>query len=160
MTPSQKYIDKVKELEGFKSAPYLDKAGNATIGYGTCYYANGTPVTMNDAEIDEATASEMLVSKLNTLASQLTSHLNAYGVAPLNGNQFDVILDFCYNEGMGQLVPSNCTFLREMIANVNDPDIAFQLKRWDKDSAGNVEPGLVARCQWRAETYFTPIDVA
>ena len=43
-------LDIIKEFEGFRSSPYLDSGGVATIGYGTTHF-NKRPVTMSDHSI-------------------------------------------------------------------------------------------------------------
>jgi len=61
----------LKEKEGFEPKPYLDPAGLPTIGYGTRYYEDGTEVTMDDEEIDEARATELLTTYMESTANEL-----------------------------------------------------------------------------------------
>lgn len=53
-------LDLIAEFEGFRSAPYLDGVGVATIGYGQTFYLDGQKVKLSDAPISEATGRHML----------------------------------------------------------------------------------------------------
>lgn len=154
MTASKEYISKIKLQEGLKLGPYQDGGGVATIGYGSTYYPNGTRVTIKDKPIDEPTAYSILITILNRKASDLTTLLQHNNVT-LSQNQFDSCLDFVYNAGIAAFV--NSTLWKKIEANTSDPDIAVQFKRWVYDEKGKVEPGLVTRCQWRADNYFKAI---
>ena len=61
MKLSKKGLDLLKQLEGFRSKPYLCSAGLPTIGYGSTRYTNGVRVSLRDPEISEAKAVEMLI---------------------------------------------------------------------------------------------------
>jgi len=86
----------LKEKEGFEPKPYLDPAGLPTIGYGTRYYEDGVEVTMDDEEIDEARATELLTTYMESTANEL---MNMPGFDKLNPNQKDAIVSFGYNFG-------------------------------------------------------------
>jgi lysozyme len=60
----------IKEFEGFESKPYLCPANVPTIGYGNTMYPNGERVTMDDPEITEEQATEMLWTPLKALKSK------------------------------------------------------------------------------------------
>ena len=99
---SKQLLEFLKESEGFEMneegmhIPYLDQAGLATIGYGTRYYPDGTEVTMDDAPIDEATATGYLETYMNTVANSLMS---MPGFKELNPNQKAAVISFGYNFG-------------------------------------------------------------
>lgn len=155
MQPSLQYIKKIKEEEGFKAGPYRDTGGMVTIGYGMTRYPDGRRVTMKDMPITEPDAHSMLVTILKNVADTLNRLLINKAVV-LNQNQFDSCLDFCYNAGTQAF--ANSTLFNRITTNVNDSDIYIQFNRWIHDAHGNVQPGLVTRCLWRANNYFAMVD--
>lgn len=64
MKTSKAGLDLIKRFEGFKGAPYLCPAKKPTIGYGSCFYADGSPVTLKDKPVTEAEASQLLADTL------------------------------------------------------------------------------------------------
>ncbi len=93
---NNRLTDFLKEKEGFRAEPYLDQAGLPHIGYGNRFYEDGTPVTMEDAPIDEARALELLNFFVEDTANALMS---MPGFKELNPNQKDAIISFGYNFG-------------------------------------------------------------
>jgi len=61
----------IKEFEGFESKPYLCPANIPTIGYGNTIYPNGERVKMDDSEITEEQATEMLMDTIKTVEKQV-----------------------------------------------------------------------------------------
>ena len=56
----QNAVDLIKEFEGFRSKPYDDGVGVATIGYGATFYENSVKVTLSDQPITQARGTELL----------------------------------------------------------------------------------------------------
>ena len=56
----QDAVDLIKEFEGFRSKPYDDGVGVATIGYGATFYENSVKVTLSDQPITQARGEELL----------------------------------------------------------------------------------------------------
>ena len=102
---SIKYINFIKQqLEGFKSNPFLDSGGVATIGYGTTIYPNGDKVTMEDKQINEVEASNYLMLAIKSCENFVNSCFNfstkAWGSSIfLKQNVFDALVDLTYNVG-------------------------------------------------------------
>jgi lysozyme len=140
----------IKSYEGFRSKPYLDSVGVPTIGYGTTFYSNGNKVTLKDAPISEATATIYLKEFLSHYEKFVDSILRD----DVNQNQFDAILDFAYNEGIGSLKSS--TLLKKINLNPNDPSIRKEFMKWVK-AGGVVLPGLVKRRTEEANLYFNSV---
>ena len=148
MRTSQKGVNLIKKYEGFRSSPYLCPAGVPTIGYGATYYPNGQKVTMNDCDISENEA-EMLLRKMLT---RYEDGVERYVQRQINQNQFDALVCFAYNVGLGALKGS--TLLREVNQNPNDTDIAYQFSRWNK-AGGRALAGLTKRRKDEADLYFS-----
>ena len=142
----------IKGFEGFRSRPYLDQVGVATIGYGTTYYANGTHVSMSDQPVSEDQASDMLTKKIMTEfmpgLARIFNNSNA-----INSNQFAALLSFAYNMGVGALAGST---LARLLNAGNVVGASEQFPLWDK--AGGVEnAGLKARRLKEQALFNTPI---
>lgn len=95
MKTSRKGIDLIKKFEGFRAAPYLCPAGIPTIGYGSTFYKNGKPVTMQDAPISEEEAEKLLLAILVTFEKIVQKKLTV----PVNQNEFDALISHTYNTG-------------------------------------------------------------
>lgn len=137
MNPSENCINLCKQFEGLSLSPYLDIKGIPTIGYGSTYYEDGTKVTMQDPNITEEQAINLLTIKLNGFCAQI---LNVIKV-PINQNQLDALTDFVYNLGFGNFESS--TLLKYI--NNSRFDLASQeFPKWDHDN-GIVVNGLLRR---------------
>lgn len=123
---SQSQLAKTKDQEGFISHPYTDEAGVATIGYGTCFYPDGTKVELSDSNITEAQAAAYLEDHMNKIGLEIAELVEV----PLTQGQKDALLDFCYNEGIGAFKESS---LLKLINNrANDNLIRNSFLEWDK----------------------------
>ena len=136
-------IDLIMESEGFRAKPYEDCAGYLTVGY-------GHKVTSRefDKGIDRAQAYALLA--IDVAAAE--ADVNRLVKVPLTQGQFDALVDFTFNMGVGRLAAST------LLAKLNAGDYAAvpdQLYRVDPDgtkhgwilAGGQVEPGLVQRRQ-------------
>ena len=141
MKTSQKGIDFIKRHEALRLNAYLDAVGVWTIGYGH------TSTAKKGMTITEAEAEKLLVDDLKTAEEEINSHN-----LPLKQNQFDALVSFVFNVGVGNFRSS--TLLKRLKANPNDPDIANQFKKWVYGN-GKVLPGLVRRRNEEAKLYFT-----
>ena len=145
MIPSKNCIDLIKAFEGCKLKAYLCPANVVTIGWGSIAYPNGRKVKLSDA-ITQDKADELLTHEVNKKAA---------GVAKLgvkfNQNQFDAIVSFAFNLGIGALQKS--TLLKKARVNVNDATIRNEFMRWiNKGSL--FEKGLRRRRAAESELYF------
>src|SRR5690554_1016441 len=141
MKTSSKGIELIKEHEGFSSRAYLCPAGKWTIGYGhTGGVKSGDVISKWQAE--ELLRKDVLTAERAVNRQRL----------PLNQNQFDALVSFTFNVGVGNFQKS--TLLRKARVNVNDPSIAVEFKKWVY-GGGKVLPGLVKRRQAEAGLYFS-----
>jgi lysozyme len=141
-------IDLIKQFEGLRLKPYLCSASVPTVGYGSTTYPNGVKVTMKDAPITEAQAEEFLAHDLIYFEKQV----DAFTTDAVNQNQFNSLVSFAYNCGVGNL--KSCTLLKKVNANPNDPSIAAEFAKWTR-AAGKVVQGLVNRRKKESDLYFT-----
>jgi lysozyme len=148
MTTSQKGIDIIKSFEGCRLKAYQDSAGVWTIGYGTIMYPSGKRVKAGD-RITKECAEEYLAYEIGLKARSVevfTSDLH------LSQNQFDALVSFAYNLGVGALQRS--TLLKKVRAEKNDPAIRGEFMKWVR-AGGKVLKGLQRRRQKEADLYFS-----
>ena len=138
MIVSKNGLDLIKEFESFKSKPYLCPSQKATIGFGSTYYPDGKKVTLQDKEITEQKAFEILEFIAN---KDFGSNINKVVKVQLNQNQFDALVSFAYNIGNGNF---NISTLLRWLNQGNYKEASIQLLRWDK-SKGIVLNGLTKR---------------
>jgi lysozyme len=148
MHMSQGGLDNLlKKFEGCKLKAYRCPANVCTIGYGHTSAA-GAPEVIDGLTITQARAEEILkvdILKYERAVEDLVK-------VELTQNQFDVLVDFAYNAGVGALKSS--TLLKKVNAGKFD-DVPAELMKWTK-GGGKVLPGLVRRRQaavvwWNAD---------
>jgi lysozyme len=139
----------LKKFEGCKLKAYYCPAGVCTIGYGHTSAA-GAPQVVDGMTITQADAEDILkrdIVKYEIAVMDLVK-------VKLTQNQFDVLVDFAYNAGVGNLKSS--TMLKKV--NAGDLDaVPAELMKWTK-GGGKVLPGLVRRRQaagawWSADQH-------
>ena len=138
MIVSKNGLDLIKEFESFRAKPYLCPSQKATIGFGSTYYPDGKKVTLQDKEITEEKAFEILEYIAN---KDFGSNINKVVKVPLNQNQFDALVSFAYNIGNGNF---NSSTLLRWLNQGNYKEASIQLLRWNK-SKGVVLNGLAKR---------------
>ena len=138
MIVSKNGLDLIKEFESFRAKPYLCPSQKATIGFGSTYYPDGKKVTLQDKEITEEKAFEILEYIAN---KDFGSNINKVVKVPLNQNQFDALVSFSYNIGNENF---NSSTLLRWLNQGNYKEASMQLLRWNK-SKGIVLNGLTKR---------------
>lgn len=131
-------LEKMKTFEGCKLKAYRDAVGITTIGYGrTRGVEMGMTITQEQADKD---LEEFIELEEEALGRFL-------GDVKLTDNQWDAIVSFAYNVGIGNFKRS--TMAKKILANPANPTIYHEFGRWVK--AGNKKlPGLVRRRAWEA----------
>ena len=147
MIPSGNCYKLIKKYEGFSSKPYMCPAGVPTIGYGSTFYLNGNKVTMKDSPISEEVALSILFSVVEDFSKKVEKLLKV----PVNQNQFDALVDFSYNLGIGNLQKST---LLKLINNKDFVGASKQFKKWNK-SNGKVLNGLTNRRKEEEELFLS-----
>ena len=137
MKTSKAGLDLIKQFESFRAAPYLCSAGVPTIGYGTTVYPNGIKVKLSDQKITQQLAETFLQHHVNVIEKDVSKLVKV----TLTQNQFDALVSFAYNVGIGAFGDS--TLLK--LLNAGDIDNASkQFERWNK-AGGKVSNGLTRR---------------
>jgi len=137
----------IKKYEGLSLQPYLCPAGIPTIGYGSTYYEDGSKVTMKDYPITKQKAELLLLN----VVVDFERGVNRLVTSTINQNQFDALVSFSYNVGLGSFKSS--TLLKRVNNNPQDADICYQFSRWNK-AGGKPLAGLTRRRKEEAELYF------
>lgn len=139
MHMSQGGLDNLlKKFEGCKLKAYRCPAGILTIGYGHTSAA-GAPEVKEGMTITQQQAEDILKADLVKYEQPVAAMVKV----DLEQNQFDALVDFAYNAGVGALKTS--TLLKKV--NAGDFDaVPDELMKWTK-GGGKVLPGLVRRRQ-------------
>ena len=129
-----------KGFEGLRLTAYRDCGGVLTIGYG-----HTGPDVIEGMTIDEAQAETLLRADVQVAVECV----NRAVTAAITQNQFDALVDFCFNVGCGALM--NSTLLRKVNA-VDFAGVTAQFALW-VHAGGEVVAGLVRRRKLEAEMF-------
>ena len=124
--------DFIKNFEGLRLTPYLCTGNVPTIGWGTT-----KGITLNHPPITREQADQWFDRDIKVFEDAVLRLVKV----KLNQNQFNALVSFTYNVGVGAF--TNSTLLR--LLNASDyKGAADQLPRWNR-SGGKVTNGLVRR---------------
>lgn len=146
MQTSQKGFELIKHFEGCELSAYQDSVGVWTIGYGWTQPVNGVPVGAG-MTITQPVADALLSSGV----VQYEQAVNRLVTVTINQNQFDALVSFSYNLGVGALGGS--TLLKKLNAE-NYAGSSDELLRWNK-AGGNVLAGLTRRRTAERELFLS-----
>jgi lysozyme len=131
-----------KGFEGLRLTAYEDSTGIWTVGYG-----HTGPAILAGMTISEADAEALLRADL----TDAVGCVNRAVTAEILQNQFDEMVDFCFNAGRGNFLQS--TLLRKV--NLGDfAGAAVQFGLW-VHAGGDVIPGLVRRRKAEATLFLS-----
>jgi len=136
-----------ESFEGVRLTAYQDQVGVWTIGYG-----HTGPDVHAGLTITQDQANDLLMGDV----SHAVSAVNRLVTVPLTQNQFDALVDFVFNVGIGNFASS--TLLRELNAS-NFTDAAAQFERWSH-AGGVVVAGLLRRRQAEARLFQNDMPTA
>lgn len=125
-------------FEGMYLVPYLCPAGVPTIGVGSTFYLDGTPVRLTDPPITREHALHLLRHRI--LTEFMPGVLKLCRAADTPG-RLAALTDLAYNIGLKNL--KNSTLIRVLNKSGWGPAPA-QFRRWVR-GGGRVLKGLVAR---------------
>ncbi len=123
MRTSDRGIALIKEFESLRLAPYHDAAGYPTVGYGHLLSMDKWADLKQWPAITEEKADALLRS--DTVNSERA--VERFISAPLTQGQFDALVSFTFNLGVGALQAST---LRRVLNLRDYPEVPKQLRRW------------------------------
>lgn len=133
-------VDLIKDAEGFSDVAYVCPAGKLTIGYGSTFYQDKTPVKEGDT-ITREKAEELLHWYCDTQIK--------YPRNDLTDNQKSALCSLIYNIGQSAFDKSKC---KRAIVEGNWQEA---YRQWDWITAkGKILPGLVIRRQKEKRLFF------
>jgi lysozyme len=144
---SKQAIELIKKFEGACLNPLHCSEPNQTIGFGTTSYENNIKVLSTDPVITKYRAIQLLQNSL----AYYEKWVDAFVRDDITQNQFDALVCFTYNVGIGSLKSS--TLLKLINTDPTDPKIKDEFLRWNKAS-GIILKGLSYRRQAEADLYF------
>jgi lysozyme len=142
---SERGKDIIKEFEGFRAIAYLCQANVWTVGYGTTRI-NGKPVTEN-VKITTQEAELFLEQDLKVFEDAVNQNVTA----ELNQNQFDALVSFVYNVGVGNFKKS--TLLKKLNAS-KKTEAADEFLKWNRANKV-VSKGLTKRRKAERELFLS-----
>ena len=148
-------LDLIKEFEGLRLKAYKCPAGILTIGYGHTSAAGEPkvlPGMMISKDEAEAILKRDMVQYENGVRSQVTPALTQ--------GQFDALVSFAYNAGVGALQRS--TLLKRVNAGKID-EVPAEFMKWTR-GGGKELPGLIRRRRaevklWRGMNTGAPLHI-
>ena len=148
MKVSQKCIDQIKRDEGVRNRPYQCPALLWTVGVGHVIDPNHAKVPMANrkqlpipAGWDRVLSNEEIDEILRKDLARFEQGVSRLITAPLTQGQFDALVSFSFNVGLGNLQNST---LRMKVNRQDYEGAAEQFLVWTK-AGGKVLPGLVKR---------------
>ena len=141
----------IAEFEGFRSDPYIDSAGVATVGYGTTVYPDGSPVTMQDPGVSHEEALSFMALFIEEKIIPNVSKIPIW--TSMNDGQKAALISFAYNLGPGFFGRSGFETITKAL---NSPS-------WEEDTpeamliynraGGQFMRGLMRRREFEAEVW-------
>jgi GH24 family phage-related lysozyme (muramidase) len=145
MNISQTGIDLIKSFEGLRLESYkaVSTEKHMTIGYG--HYGPDVKV---DQKLTKKQAEDLLKKDLKTFVDGVNSLVKV----KVNSNQFDALVSFAYNCGLGALKTST---LLEKLNSGDYLGASKEFERWTK-SGGKELKGLVTRRNKEKNLFLKP----
>jgi len=147
MITNQAGLEIIKKFEGWSSSVYRCPAGRWTIGYGSTWYFDGSPITARQADITEEQGEALLRREITHVEKAIGRLIKA----ELNENMFSAISSWAYNVGTGNMQRST---LRMKLNRGFYEDAADEFNKWRK-AGGRVLRGLVKRRKEERELFLT-----
>ena len=145
MKLSQTGLDLIKSFEGLRLKAYSDIGGVPTIGYGT----TGPDIKLG-MTITQAQAEDLLRADVAAFERGVSDRVKV----SINQNEFDALVSFSYNVGLGALQSS--TLLRLLNDGADRSIVANEFLRWNKVGSKPIE-GLTRRRRAERDLFLTKI---
>ena len=111
-------IELIKKFEGFMATKYLCAGNHWTIGYGHKLSANETYDNISKTMADEILQKDLFIAERAVI-----QYINI----PLENNQFDALVSFTFNVGLGALQRST---LRQKVNYQLYEEAALEFLKW------------------------------
>lgn len=151
MKPSADCYEIIQKWESLSLKAYPDPGSRSgmpvTIGFGSTMYEDGRRIQLGDV-ITKSRADDLLQWEVDKKAKSVDKLLKG---VKINQSQFDSLVSFSYNVGVGAFQKS--TLLKKVKANPNHPSIETEFMKWVKND-GKTMKGLVRRRKAEVELYF------
>jgi len=144
MTTGPKGIALIKKWESCKLNVYLCPADKWTIGWGNCFYEDGTKVKEGD-KITQARADQLFANLVTKFEKIVTKNVKV----TINQNQFDALVSHTWNTG------GSDTLFELINRKSKDAYIRDWFETKYITAGGKVLNGLVNRRKEEANLYFT-----
>ncbi len=139
----------IKSFEGYKEETYLDERGIPTIAYGhTGWYSPGVPVALG-----QTCTAQQAQNWFSLDTSYAVNGVIRCLTVAVNQNQFDALVSFAYNLGVGALAHS--TLLRYLNQEEWRP-AADEFPKWDY-AGSQVSAGLQRRRLAERSLFLAPV---
>jgi len=132
MKISQNGLDLIKKFEGLKLDAYQDSVGVWTIGYGSTYWPDGRRVKKGDKLSGDAEAEQLLRDAVKTYEAGVNRAVKVH----MTQNQFDALVSFAFNLGVGALEKST---LVKKLNKIDLIPVANEFSRWTKAGGKELE---------------------
>ena len=152
MKPSNNCLTLIKKYEGLYLNAYTDFSA-VSIGYGTTKYPNNKSVKLGD-KITKEQAEEYLLFECETISDSLDPLI----IIDVNQNQFDALVSFTYNFGVGAFERST---LRKKLNKGDILGASQEFERWVFVTESGVKKkllGLVKRRKEEQELFLKEVD--
>lgn len=137
MKISQAGLDLIKEFEGLRLDAYQDSVGVWTIGYGSTYWPDGRRVKQGDKLANDSEAEQLLIDTVKAYEAGVNRVVKVH----ITQNQFDALVSFAFNLGIGALEKST---LVKRLNKIDIIPVANEFSRWTK-AGGKELAGLRRR---------------
>jgi lysozyme len=144
MIIGKKGIDLIKKWESCKLIAYLCPAGKWTIGWGNCFYEDGSKVKEGD-KITQDRADTLFLNLVTKFGIIVTKNVKV----PINQNQFDALVSHTWNTG------GSDTLFELINRKSKDAYIRDWFETKYITANRKMSKGLVNRRKEEANLYFT-----
>ena len=158
MQMSTNGLELLEQWEGFKAKVYKDSAGLPTIGVGhllTKSELSSGKIVINGTSVDYTggLTNPQVTDLLSQDVAPASKAVNTSVKVALNQNQFDALVSFTFNVGVGAF---NSSTLVKVLNQGQYNQVPTQLLRWTR-AGGKVVQGLVNRRQNEINLWNTPV---
>ena len=142
MKTSEKGLDLIKCFESFRPVAYKCPAGVWSVGYGS------TKGVSKNMTVTHEQAIKMLLDDVAMVENAISKNIHV----EINQNQFDALVSFVYNVGIGAFLKST------LLKAINNNDFALAASQFDRwiYAGGIILRGLKTRREAEKQLFIIP----